>query len=95
MMREKLYWTGTIRLLIESYCDMSIGVMLSWREPNTLTLSDAFDLVLTCFVSLIVVLGPISAYFLLRKNANDLDGRRFQSVYGTLTEGYFTTGIRG
>jgi len=95
MMRDKLYWTGTIRLLMESYCDMSIGVMLSWREPNTLTLSDAFDFVLTCFVSLIVVWGPITAYFLLRKNANNLDGQRFQLTYGTLTEGYFTTGILG
>ncbi len=78
MMRDKYYWRGIIRMLLESYCDMSVGIMLSWREPRTLTSSDAFDLGLTCVVTLIVIGGPISQYFLLRKYANELDGKRFQ-----------------
>ncbi len=74
MMRDKYYWRGIISMLLESYCDMSVGIMLSWREPRTLTPSDAFDLGLTCFVTLIVIAGPIYQYFLLRKYANELDG---------------------
>jgi hypothetical protein len=31
MMRDKYYWRGIISLLLESYCDMSVGIMLSWR----------------------------------------------------------------
>ena len=74
---------------------MSVGIMLSWREPRTLTPSDAFDLGLTCVVTLIVIGGPISQYFLLRKYANELNGERFQSTYGSLTNGYLTTGVLG
>ncbi len=95
MMRNKYYWRGIISMLLESYCDMSVGIMLSWREPRTLTHSDAFDLGLTCFVTLIVIGGPIYQIFLLRKYANELDGERFQKTYGSLTEGYFTTGVLG
>ena len=95
MMKTKYYWRGIIRFLLESYSDMSIGIMLSWREPRTLTPSDAFDLGLTCVVTLIVIGGPICLYFLLRKYANELDGESFQKTYGSLTEGYSTTGVLG
>ena len=95
MMRDKYYWRGIISMLLESFCDMSVGIMLSWRELRTLTPSDAFDLGLTCVATLIVIGGPIYVYFFLRKYANELDGERFQKTYGSLTEGYFTTGVLG
>ncbi len=60
MMRHKYYWSGIIRMLLESYCDMSVGIMLSWRDPRSVTQSDIFDIVLTCVITLIVIGGPIS-----------------------------------
>ncbi len=95
MLKDKYCWRGIIRMLLESYCDMCVGIMLSWREPRINTPSDIFDLVLTCVVTLLVIGGPISQYFLLRKYANELHGKKFQSTFGSLTEGYFTTGVLG
>ena len=82
-------------MLLESYSDMCVGILLSWREPRFENVSDVFDLVFTFIVTLIVIGGPILSYLLLLKYANELDGQRFQSTYGSLTEGYLTTGVFG
>jgi hypothetical protein len=42
-----------------------------------------------------VITGPLAFYILLRKNAQELDNKKFQCNYGSLTEGYKTTGILG
>ncbi len=61
-------------MLLESYSDMSIGIMLSWRESRFENASDVFDSVLTFLVTLTVIGGPIASYLLLLKYANELDG---------------------
>ena len=61
-------------MLLESYSDMSIGIMLSWKEFRFENASDVFDLVLTILVTLVVIEGPIVSYLLLLKYANELDG---------------------
>ena len=61
-------------MLLESYSDMSIGIMLSWKEFHFENASDVFDLVLTILVTLVVIGGPIASYLLLLKYANELDG---------------------
>ena len=72
MMKTKYYWRGIIRFLLESYSDMSIGIMLSWRVTRFDNASDVFDSVLTFLVTLIVIGGPISSYLLLLKYKNEL-----------------------
>jgi hypothetical protein len=72
MMKSTYYWRGITRFLIESYSDMSIGIMLSWRETRFNNASDVFDSVLTFFVTLIVIGGPISSYLLLLKYKSEL-----------------------
>ena len=42
-----------------------------------------------------MIAGPLAFYILLRKNAQELDNDRFQRIYGSLTDGYKTTGILG
>ena len=82
-------------MVLESYSDMCVGILISWRQPRFENISDVFDFVLTFIVTLIVIGGPILSYLLLLKYANELDGQRFQSTYGSLTEGYLTTGVLG
>ena len=42
-----------------------------------------------------MIAGPLAFYILLRKNAKELDNDQFQRTYGSLTDGYKTTGILG
>ena len=72
-MKENYLWTGIIRLTIESYWDLCVGILLSWREPRINKPSDVFDLILTIIVTLVVFAAPIALYLLLRKYANELD----------------------
>ena len=74
MMRDKYYWRGIIRLVLESYSDMCVGILISWRQPRFENVSDVFDFVLTFIVTLIVIGGLILSYLLLLKYANELDG---------------------
>ena len=69
--------------------------MLSINDPRFDTGSDIFDFVLTCFFALIVIAAPFSTYLLLRKYDTQLEREKFQTCYGSLTEGYFTTGVFG
>lgn len=95
MTRKKLHWNGIIRLFLESYLDLCLGIMHSWTEPHFDTPSDIFDFVLTLVSSVFVIGGPIFSYLLVRKNRNGLDKEEFQKKYGSLTGGFFTTGILG
>ena len=78
MMKTTYYWRGIIRFLLESYSDMSIGIMLSWRVSLFENASDVFDFVFTFFVTLIVIGGPILCCLLLLRYASELDGQIFQ-----------------
>jgi len=43
-----------------------------------------------------VVAGPLAFYLLLRKKAQEgLDSEQFQDKYGSLTDGFKTTGVLG
>jgi hypothetical protein len=77
MMRKNYYWRGIIRMILESYLDFCVGIMLSLREPHYDTPSDIFDFFLTCFFVLVVIVWPIASFFLMRKNANQLDNEEF------------------
>ncbi len=61
-------------MLLESYFEMCVGILISWRQPRFENVSDVFDLVFTFIVTLIVIGGPILSYLLLVKYANELDG---------------------
>ena len=73
MMKVKYYWNGIIRLILESYWDLCVGILLSFKEPRYDKLSDIFDFCLTVFFALFVIAGPIASFFTLQKNANQLD----------------------
>ena len=94
-MKANYYWTGIIRLIIESFFDLSTGVMLSVNDPRFDSASDIFDFVLTCLFALVVITAPLFSYLLLRKYDSQLDQAEFQESYGSLTEGYHTTGALG
>jgi hypothetical protein len=95
MMRTIYYWRGIIRLIIQSYWDLCLGIFFSWQEPRFNNPSDIFDFILTLFFTLVVVAGPLTFYLLLRKYAQELDNEQFQGRYGSLTHGLKTTGVNG
>ncbi len=95
MMRTTYYWRGIIRLIIQSYWDLCLGIFFSWKEPRFDNPSDIFDFILTLFFTFVVVAGPLTFYLLLRKHAQELDNEQFQGRYGSLTQGLKTKGVIG
>ena len=94
-MKANYYWRGIFRLILESYWDLCLGISLSWTEPRFDNASDIFDFLLTCFFTLVLIAVPIIGHLLIRKYADELDKEVFQKRYGSLTEGYKTTGFVG
>jgi hypothetical protein len=69
--------------------------MLSFREPRFDKPSDIYDFAVTVFFAFVVIAGPIALFKLMQKHGNELDQDRFQLSYGSLTEGYKTSGVLG
>jgi hypothetical protein len=95
MKREIICWNEIIRLTLESYFDLCFEIMNSWTEPRFDKPSDIFDFVLTLFFSFVVIGGPIISFFLICNYSNGLDMEEFQKKYGSLTEGFYITGVLG
>jgi hypothetical protein len=95
MMKARYYWRGSIRLIIESFFDLCVGILLSFSEPSFDNPSDIFDFTLTCLFSLIVIAAPITSLLLHYKYSKELHEDWFQKRFGSLTEGYYTTGALG
>jgi hypothetical protein len=87
-------WNGICRFIIESYIDMSVGTLLSFKNLIFTTGSDIFDIFFACLCTIILFGFPIAVYLLLRKQKR-LDEPNFQASYGSLTVGYYTTGLYG
>jgi hypothetical protein len=92
--KDTFFWRGIIRMGLESYLDMCIGIYCSFKMLSFETGSDIFDIVLTCLCTLIVVGLPIAIILVLRKHSK-LDDPSFQEKFGSLTEGYKTEGDFG
>jgi hypothetical protein len=67
MMKVRYYWRGIIRLILESYFDLCVGIMLSFKEPRFEKPSDIFDFTQTVFFAVVVFAGPISTFLLFHK----------------------------
>jgi hypothetical protein len=76
-MKANYYWTGIIRLIIESFFEICTGIMLSINDPRFDSGSDIFDFVLTCLLALVVITAPLLSYLLLRKYDSKLDQAEF------------------
>ncbi len=91
--KESYFWSGIIRIGLESYLDMSIGIYLSFYQISYVTGSDKFDIAFTCICALIVVGLPVAIIAIFCKNS-DLEDPYFQEQFGSLTEGFKTSGVR-
>ena len=89
---DTYFLRGIIRIGLESYLDMCIGIYFSFKQLSYVTGSDMFDIAFTCICTLIVVGLPIAVIVILRKHS-DLDDPSFQKQFGSLTEGYKTSGV--
>ena len=92
--KDTFFWRGIIRMGLESYLDMCIGIYCSFEMVSYSTGSDIFDIVLTCLCTLIVFVLPIAVIIVLRKHSK-LDDPSFQKKFGSLTDGYKTSGDFG
>ena len=66
-LKDKLIWRGIIRLLLESYLNMCIGIPVSLQALCYATDSDIFDIVLTCICTLFALGFPIAVAVILSR----------------------------
>jgi hypothetical protein len=77
MMKTRYFWRGGIRLFIESYFELCVAIMLSFRAPRFDKPSDIYDFAVTVFFAFVVIAGPIALFKLMKKHGNELDKTRF------------------
>ena len=82
-------------MIIESFFDLCVGILISFSEPSFDKPSDILDFTLTCLFSVIVIAAPIASLLLYCKYSKELHEDWFQKRFGSLTEGYHTTGALG